>query len=97
MKGPLDWAREISAGFMHEGDEMRAIAEALLKSDDDLRRMTEIAVSRASIATLATIRSRITRLTLAAGLPHEVWAELCRLDSDMSAMGIPGTVNKESV
>lgn len=31
------------------------------------------------------IASRITKLTLAPGLPREVWSELCRIDSDLRA------------
>jgi hypothetical protein len=34
---------------------------------------------------LTDIRDRITRLTLAAGLPNAVWRELCKIDSDLRA------------
>lgn len=35
---------------------------------------------------LAAIRRRVTALTLAVGLPSEVWAELCRIDSDLGGL-----------
>jgi hypothetical protein len=35
------------------------------------------------LALVANVRERITGLTLAAGLPREVWSELCRIDSDL--------------
>jgi hypothetical protein len=33
---------------------------------------------------VSDIRKRVTKLTLARGLPHPVWSELCRLDSMLS-------------
>lgn len=37
-------------------------------------------------AGLEAIRRRITRLTLAAGLPRDVWSELCHLDTALSQL-----------
>lgn len=63
----------------------RRLAGAAVLSD-----LPEVAAQLTAAAGMAEraaeIRRRVTRLTLAAGLPREVWSELCHLDTALSAL-----------
>ncbi len=68
-------------------DQQHANGDAIARARNNLPAISAQLTAAAEMAErTAEIRRRVTRLSLAAGLPREVWSELCHLDSALSAL-----------